>query len=102
MGEVIVFPIKQVLESRLINYSTNKNYIRGCIEIGVSYYAPPEKVREVLKDILSSFSEVLKEPAPDIRATSYGDFSIDYEVLFAIKDFGRRWEIKNAINFSFL
>ena len=97
-GEVIVYPIKQMFENRVINFSANKKYIRCSIDIGTSYDNPPQKVKAVLNDLLSGFSGVLKEPSPVIRLTSYGDFAINYKILFAIQDFGQRWEIKNLIN----
>ena len=49
---------------------------------------------------MDGFSEVLKEPAPEIRLTSYGDFAINYQILFAIRDYGKRWRVKNEINMA--
>ena len=96
--EVIIYPIKEVLDGRIINYSSNMTHIRCALEIGVSYNNSPQKVKATLKGILSDFPDVLQEPAPKIRLRAYGDFSINYLIIFAISDFGKKWEIEDMIN----
>ena len=96
---MIIYPIKQVLEGRIINFSSNNaKYVRCSLEIGVSYQDPPQKIKAVLKDILSGISEVMKKPEPEIRLKTYGDFSITYQALYAIEDFEKKWEVENAVN----
>jgi hypothetical protein len=54
------------------------------IELGFSYDDPPNKVKRVLMDTLLRTQGVLTDPAPAIRTLSYGDFAINYRVIFTV------------------
>lgn len=76
----MIVPNSQFISSTVINWSYTDKNIRFRIPIGVSYNEDPEKIREILLDIVSNFDGVLKEPAPKVLINSFGDSSINMEL----------------------
>ncbi|MFM7538472.1 MAG: mechanosensitive ion channel protein, partial [Planctomycetota bacterium] len=53
-------------------------------EIGFSYDDPPNRVKEVMLDMLSDTPGVLSDPPPAVRTINYADFSIIYHMGFSV------------------
>ena len=53
-------------------------------EIGFSYDHPPNRVKEVLLEVLSTTPGVLADPAPGVRTVNYADFSVIYRMIFSV------------------
>jgi CRP-like cAMP-binding protein len=66
-------------------------------KLGIEYAAPPNKVRNVLINVMSHIDGVLKEPPPDVHVSEYGDSAIIYELRFWIVDYDRRVKIESEI-----
>jgi hypothetical protein len=67
------------------------------LQVGASYNDPPVKVKEVLRSILIREPRILKDPPPVVRTTGYNDFSIDYEMKFWIRDYGKHPSVKDTV-----
>ncbi len=54
--------------------------------IGLHYDVPPSRVSEVILEVVRRQPAVRLQPPPEVRLKSFGDFSIGYEVRFALAD----------------
>ena len=104
-GGVVSIPNNFLLKSITTNYYKKTNLILK-INVGCSYGDPPNKVREILLNIASSNTKVLKNPEPYVVLLGFNDFSIDYELrIWVFDEYLRRarveTEIKTAIWYAF-
>lgn len=65
--------------------------------IGLEYAAPPNKVRNVLINVMHHVEGVLKEPAPDVHVLEYGEYAIQYDLRFWIIDYDRKVKIESEL-----
>jgi small-conductance mechanosensitive channel len=91
------------IPNRLLGSEKIKNYNRPMtpharnLYVGTSYNDPPVKVKEILRTILLREPEILKNPMPLVRTIAYDDFSINFEMKFWIRDYGRRTFIEDKV-----
>jgi small-conductance mechanosensitive channel len=90
-------PNSQVLSGTVMNYSLPDQMCIRKVSVGVSYQIAPNTVRRTILDILAQVPDVHRQPEPLVRIVSYGDFSVNYEVRYAIHDFQRHLNIESEI-----
>ncbi|MFN7982798.1 MAG: cyclic nucleotide-binding domain-containing protein, partial [Vicinamibacterales bacterium] len=75
------------------------------VEVGASYDAPPNLVKQALAEALDNAPMVLRDPAPDVVMADFAASSITYRVRFWIDDFGRdaraRDQVRSNIWYTF-
>lgn len=76
----MIVPNSQFISSTVINWSYTDKNIRFRIPIGISYNEDPNKVRDIILDLVTKVDGVLQNPAPKVLITSFGDSSINMEV----------------------
>ncbi|MFM7205896.1 MAG: cyclic nucleotide-binding domain-containing protein [Planctomycetaceae bacterium] len=52
--------------------------------MGFSYDDPPNRMKQVMLELLHDTPGVLTDPPPGVRTVGYGDFSITYRLLFSV------------------
>ncbi|QGJ71328.1 Low conductance mechanosensitive channel YnaI [Planctomycetales bacterium 10988] len=102
-GERIVFPNKDLVESRIRNY-VDMEERRVVFNLGVEYSTPKEKVKEIpglVKEIVEEQDQVRFDRA---HMRSFGESSLDYEIVYYVltKDYNVYMDIQQAINFGIL
>ncbi len=75
---VIVVPNSDFINNAIINWTGNDPRVRIALPVGVGYGSDPEQVRELLLGVARTIPEVLREPAPDVMFTDYGDNSLNF------------------------
>lgn len=95
--DLIVIP-HQMLGKEVIRNNTEPNRIYfASVEVGFSYDAPPNTVKQVLVGTALSIREILPEPAPICLTLSYDDTAITYQVKFFVKNFPEVELIKDKL-----
>ncbi len=94
----VYIPNEDLLAGKSINYSKPAPEFICKIPIGLEYGAPPNKIREVLLDVVRRHPEAVPVPPPEVRLTGFGDFAINYEIRFMCKDFAVAERTKAEIN----
>jgi small-conductance mechanosensitive channel len=76
-GNLLVAPNRDLANTRIVNVAqpNQRGAIRGTV--GVSYAADVNKAREVLLGVLQAHPEALKEPAPSVWFTRFGESSLE-------------------------
>ncbi len=104
-NELVYIPNNVISKEIVKNYSRPEPKHVAYLEIGVEYGSPPNKVRDVILDVLSEHPKVLKVPPPQVRLISFGDFAITYQVRFWNDDFGGekllKAELMNMVWYAF-
>lgn len=96
-NDVIVMPNTTMLNTKLINKSTNL-ITRASVPIGIAYKESIDKAREVLLAIVRDDPRIMKEPEPIVEVRACAASSVDLMLHFWIRD--ERYE--DAMNWEFL
>ncbi len=95
IDDVLILLPNQIASKReILNF---KDQFALRITMGVSYKDSPDLVISVIQDVLHSVPGVLKKPIPEIYVLSYNDFSIDYDIRYWTRDYGKRNIIESDI-----
>lgn len=78
-NRTIIIPNSVVTSGKIINY-TDKEIRRVDLSIGISYGDNIKQAVDTLMEILNNHPKVLKDPAPFVGVTGYGDSSIDLTI----------------------
>lgn len=93
----IFIPNNKVLNEAVVNYSLPDAMVVRKLQVGVSYAVPPNKVKNVILDILGTLPGVAKSPAALVRVMSYGDFSVNYEIRYPLEVFSSHIDVETEI-----
>ncbi|MCF7962138.1 MAG: mechanosensitive ion channel [Pirellula sp.] len=83
--EVRVVPNVLLYKGAFSNLSRPTPERTEVVEMGFSYDDPPNKVKELLLEVLRSTPGVLSDPEPLVRTVNYADFSIIYRMIFTVE-----------------
>lgn len=93
----VFIPNSKVLSEAVVNYSLPSALEVRKLFVGVSYNVPPNRVKRIILDTLAAVSDVSAYSEPVVRVVKYGDFSVDYEIRYAINDHARHIDIEMEI-----
>ncbi|QQS45720.1 MAG: mechanosensitive ion channel [Acidobacteriota bacterium] len=96
----VIVPNSDLVRGQLINWSYSNHNVRIRIPVGVSYSSDLEVVSRALIEVGNSVSDVLADPAPKAQLRSFGDSSIDFELLVWISEPHKHPQIRSDINFA--
>jgi hypothetical protein len=83
-GDMVVIPHSTVAKEVIINNSRPDSIDWVGIDVGFAYGFPPNRVKQMIRDVLASTDGALQEPGASILLDSYGDSSVNYKVWFAV------------------
>jgi small-conductance mechanosensitive channel len=84
-GVVVTIPNAELAKRDVYNYTIYDKMVMLRIPVGIAYEADFEKAKKLILDICSR-TEILREPAPNVFVTGYGDSAINLEVRAWIKN----------------
>jgi small-conductance mechanosensitive channel len=77
----IIVPNSELIAARVINHSVPTPNLRIAVKVGVAYGTDPQRIRTLLLGVAREDSEVLRDPAPEVRFDAFGESSLDFSVL---------------------
>lgn len=95
-NDMVIIPNTVISKDTVINYSTPTRIHAILATVGCHYRHTPAEVMDALREAAGQTEEVLDHPRPDIRTVAYGDFAIEYEIKYWIRDYTHLEEIQNA------
>jgi len=98
----VVVPNADLISGSVTNMTLRNNRGRIKVPVGVAYDSDPERVKEILLDIISAHPMVLKRPEPSVFLLGFGADSIDFEVRGILRDVNYGLSTRSAINFEIL
>lgn len=88
----IIVPNSRFLEKELINWNHHNSISGVRLQVGVSYNANIDEVREALLESVSSHPDVLSVPEPQVLLQGFGDYVLKFELCV--------WTAKPSQQFS--
>ena len=85
----VVVPNSTIAKEAIVNFSEPVRPTRLQVDVGTSYAAPPDAVKDALLEAVRNAALALAEPAPKVLLLEFGASAIVYRVRFWITDFGR-------------
>jgi small-conductance mechanosensitive channel len=82
--ELRIVPNVSLYKDAFSNLSRPTTVRTEVVEMGFSYDDPPNRVKEVMGELLRSTPGVLTDPPPVVRTASYADFSVIYKLVFSV------------------
>jgi len=79
---VMIIPNSDLCNSTVINLVRPTKVIQGRITIGVAYGSDIDRVKEVMLQLASENNDVVKDPAPLVLFTSFGDSALNMLFIF--------------------
>lgn len=103
----IIVPNSQLITESVHNLTHDNNLFRLRVAVGVSYSSDVELVKKVLLEVANTHPEIIKEPspvmesvtAPFVRFITFGDSSLDFELLAWIPDSFKRFDVASDLHF---
>lgn len=97
----ITIPNSTIANSKIVNESGGpsvKHRLR--VPIGVAYGSDIDRVRAVLEEVTRRNEYLSRDPEPRVRFRSFGDSSLNFEVLGWIEDPAKRGLTMDSLNTS--
>jgi small-conductance mechanosensitive channel/CRP-like cAMP-binding protein len=95
--ELIVIPNQAASKAEVLIYGSEHQPIALKIKVGASYQDSPDRVSEAIGRVLASMTDICREPLPVVQLKNFGDFSLDYEVKFWIRDYAQHNVITDEV-----
>ncbi len=83
--DVVVIPNLIISDNSVYNYTAEDISYRDSVTMGFSYGDPPNRVKQIMLEVLLDCPHIMKLPSPEVLTLSYDDFSIGYELYFHVK-----------------
>jgi CRP-like cAMP-binding protein len=85
-GNLVTVPNSEIAKSPVTNYSEPIAPSRVSVEVGCSYNAPPNHVKDTILEVLAGEPLVRKTPAPRVLLVDFAASSMTYRVQFWIDE----------------
>jgi small-conductance mechanosensitive channel len=101
-GAEVIVPNASLISNDVVNWTLSDQLRRLTIQVGVAYGTDPARVLELLRQVPTQYSSILKEPAPLALFTGFGDSALNFELRFWISDISQalilRSDVTTAVN----
>ena len=98
----IIVPNSDLINSPVGNWTHRNKIGRSEIPISVSYRADPQKVMDILLELVDQIPVVLRNPEPHVEFLSFGPSSLNFELRFHLADMGDGLKIRNDLRIAIL
>jgi len=95
---LIIVPNAQMARSKIVNRSYPDLRIKVRREIGVAYGTDIKQAKRILLEIISAHPGVLKDPAPAIFFTEFGDSALKLLCIYWVGDLREQFVINDELN----
>jgi len=96
----IIVPNSRFLENEVINWSHRNPISRLHLPVGVAYGCDTKTVEGALLEAASSHASVLKSPPPQVLFKSFGNSSLDFELLVWTKEPERQFLLTSDLYYK--
>jgi len=98
-NQLVTIPNNRISDHIFSNLNEPNYMGRYTINIGVSYDSDPRRVGEILIDIVGKHPDTFEDDdhKPLYRFSSFGDSSLDFIIIFWLRDFNDQWRVASEI-----
>jgi small-conductance mechanosensitive channel len=76
----IIVPNSNFISNKVTNWSYGDPKVRIRLPVGVAYGTDPERLRRLLIEVANEHPMVLRDPAPELFFSGFGDSSLSFEL----------------------
>lgn len=98
----IIVPNSDLINSPVGNWTHRNKIGRSEVPVSVSYRADPQKVMDILLELVDQIPAVLRNPEPHVEFLSFGPSSLNFELRFHLADMGDGLKIRNDLRIAIL
>jgi potassium efflux system protein len=98
----IIVPNSELINQSVGNWTHRNRLARSEIPISVSYDSDPQKVMDVLLELVQKIPKVLRNPEPHVEFVRFGPSSLDFEMRFYLADLSDGMPIRNNLRIAIL
>ncbi|ULJ72977.1 mechanosensitive ion channel family protein [Rhizobium gallicum] len=98
----IIVPNSELINAAVGNWTHRNKVGRSEIPISVSYDADPQKVMDILLELVNEAPFVLRNPEPHVEFLRFGAYSLDFELRFMLADMGEGMNVRNNLRIAIL
>jgi small-conductance mechanosensitive channel len=84
---LLVIPNGVLTKEKVVNLSRPTRILTTRVEVGVAYGSDPSVVKRILREAALASSRVEPEREPVVLLQRFGDFSLQYLLVFWVKDY---------------
>jgi small-conductance mechanosensitive channel len=97
----LIVPNSRFITDTVTNWSYRTPRVRFHFPVSVAYGSDPRAVEKALLEAAAKIAHVLKEPAPNILFTAFGESSLDFELAcWTAVMLHRRSALRSEMNFA--
>jgi small-conductance mechanosensitive channel/CRP-like cAMP-binding protein len=93
----IEIPNRDIAKQTIVNLNLPTRLHAMRIQVSIDYASPPTRVKAVLLHATSNAHGVVPEPKPQVFLKNFGDYAVEYEIKFWLKDYSLYNEVCDAI-----
>ncbi|MBW1981043.1 MAG: mechanosensitive ion channel family protein [Deltaproteobacteria bacterium] len=94
----ISIPNSIIANTKVVNESAPQPRFRVRLKVGVAYGSDVEEVEEVLLGVARQNSLLVRHPEPRVRFRTFGDSSLDFELLCWVEDPREKGKVMHQLN----
>ncbi|WP_198929110.1 mechanosensitive ion channel family protein [Rhizobium sp. AC27/96] len=98
----IIVPNSELINASVGNWTHRNRLARSEIPVSVSFESDPQKVMEILLELVRGVPKVLRNPEPHVEFLRFGPSSLDFEMRFYLSDLSDGMEIRNNLRIQIL
>ncbi|TWF54264.1 small-conductance mechanosensitive channel [Neorhizobium alkalisoli] len=98
----IIVPNSDLINSPVGNWTHRNRIGRSEVPISVSHDSDPQKVMDILLELVDQIPEVLRNPEPHVEFLSFGASALNFELRFHLADMGDGLRIRNNLRIAIL
>jgi small-conductance mechanosensitive channel len=97
----VIVPNKDLISSTVTNWSAGTPTIRITVPLSISYGSDTEQFKRVVMGIVDAHPLVLKNPAPDLSFSAFGNSSLDFQLQYWIRLGSPGGKVKSDLHYAF-
>ncbi len=97
----VIIPNNKLANEKLVNITEPDRRIKDTVSIGVAYGTDPQKMQNILMEIVSKHPDIINDDPdrkPYTRFSEFGDSSLNFTVGFWVLDLDNRFRVKSEVN----
>lgn len=94
----IVVPNKTFITDRFVNWTLSDQVTRIVLRVGVAYGTNLELATRLLLELAKVHPKVMRNPAPQVVLTGFGDSALSLELQVYAEELGHRVELGHELN----
>ena len=96
-GAEVIVPNGDLISAQVTNWTLSDQRRRIRLPVGVTYGTDPQRVIDLLKEVVSQHDDVQEDPEPTVLFKGFGESSLDFEVRFWTSAYERWTQVSSEV-----